>query len=110
MTERKDEEKKEDDFISGEDFLKRLPRKETREFGFLLLGVVFGAILGILGSLWVSFLVELLRNLIPQESWTLFSFLGLVITSILSIYVLIKAIQISTRYIMGEKRDKTTKK
>ena len=63
-----------------------LPPKEERELGFLLLGVVFGAVLGILGGLWVSFFVELLRDLIPSESWTLVSFLGLVIATILGIY------------------------
>jgi len=108
MAEGKEEEKNE--YISGEEFLKRLPRREVREFGFLILGVVFGAVLGILGSLWVTFLVELLRNLIPPESWTLFSLVGLAITSIFSIYVLIKATQISAKYIIGEKRDKTEKK
>ena len=100
MAEGKEEEKNE--YISGEEFLKRLPRREVREFGFLILGVVFGAVLGILGSLWVTFLVELLRNLIPPELWTLVSLLGLVITTILSIYILVKVIQISVKYIRGE--------
>ena len=109
MAEGKDEEK-ENDFISGEEVLKRLPRKEVREFGFLILGVVFGAAVGILGNLWVAFLFEILRSFIPPESWITVSFFGLVVTTIFSIYILIKAIQISARYIIGEERDKTEKK
>ena len=87
-------------------------KKEEKELGFLILGVVLGAVLGIVGGLWVSFLVELIKNLIPPESWTLVSFLGLIITTILSIYTLIKVVQIAKKYITGEKRlaDKTEKK
>jgi len=76
--------------------------KEEKELGFLLLGVVFGAVLGILGGLWVSFLVELLSDFIPQELWTVTSFSGLIITTILSIYTLMKAIQMATKLIRGE--------
>lgn len=86
--------------------------KVERELGFLILGVVFGAVLGILGNLWVAFLVELVKCLIPPESWTVASFLGVVIATVLSIYVLIKVIGIAEKYIRGEERlaDKTEKK
>lgn len=91
---------------------KPLETKEERELGFLLLGVVFGAVLGILGNLGVAFLVELIRDLIPPGLWTVVSFLGVVFTTILSIYVLIKVIQIATKLIKGEERlaEKTEKK
>lgn len=81
---------------------KPLKTKEAKELGFLLLGVVFGAVLGIIGSLWVTFLVELLRGFIPPELWTLVSFFGLIITTILSIYILVKVIKVSVKYIRGE--------
>jgi len=44
--------------------------EEAKELGFLLLGVVFGAVLGIVGNLWVTFLVELVKCLIPSGLWT----------------------------------------
>lgn len=110
MTEEKDEGKERNDFIAGEELIRRLPKKEVREFSFLLLGIVFGAALGILGNLWVAFLLELLRSFIPQESWVAVSFLGLAITSILSVYVLIKTIGVANKYIMREEKDKAEKR
>lgn len=86
-----------------------IERINPRALGFLLLGVVFGAVLGVLGNLWAAFLVELVRNLIPPELWTVASFLGVVITTILSIYILIKVVEIAEKHIIGEERlaDKT---
>ena len=75
-----------------------------KELGFLILGVVFGAALGILGNLWVAFLVELVRILIPPELWTVASFLGLIITTILSFFVLKKSLESAVKYIAGEER------
>ena len=73
-----------------------------KELGFLLLGVILGAVLGIVGSLWVEFLVELLQSIIPSESWTIASFIGLLLSTILSIYLLVKVVQTAQKYIMGE--------
>ncbi|MFQ6068749.1 MAG: hypothetical protein ACE5KD_04305 [Candidatus Bathyarchaeia archaeon] len=87
MAEEEDKEKEKSNFISGEELLKGVKEKEARELGFLLLGVVFGAALGILGNLWVAFFVELIRSFISPELWTVASFLGLVITTILSMYI-----------------------
>ena len=89
-----------------------IERINPRALGFLLLGVVFGAVLGVLGNLWAAFLAELVRNLIPPELWTVASFLGVVITTILSIYILTKVVEIAEKHIIGEERlaDKTEKK
>lgn len=82
-----------------------------KELGFLILGVVFGAALGILGNLWVAFLFELIRDLIPPESWFLVSLLGLVITTILSLLILKKSFDSAVKHIVGEeKQAKVTKR
>ena len=75
-----------------------------KELGFLILGVVFGAVLGILGNLWVAFLVELVRIIIPTELWTVASFLGLIITTILSLFILKKSFESALKYITGKER------
>jgi len=81
----------------GEEILP-LPSKVERKLGFLLLGVVFGAALGIAGNLWVGFLFELIRNLIPPELWTGTSILGLIVTTVLSMYFLVRVMQSATKY------------
>lgn len=95
----------------GEEILP-LPSKVERELGFLLMGVVFGAALGIVGNLWVGFLFELIRNIIPQELWTGTSILGLIVTTVLSIYIFVRVTQSATKYTRGEERltDKKEKK
>lgn len=73
--------------------------------------VMLGAALVILGNLWVAFFLELIRSFIPQELWNMVSFLGLVTTTVLSIYILAKDMQTAKNYIMGEKRSaKETRK
>ncbi|MDH5461700.1 MAG: hypothetical protein OEX09_05715, partial [Candidatus Bathyarchaeota archaeon] len=67
--------------------------------------------LGILGNLWVAFLFELIRDLIPTESWFIVSLLGLVITTILSLLILKKSFESAVKYIAGEeKQTKVTKR
>jgi hypothetical protein len=73
-----------------EDTVSQLMKKEEKEFGFLMIGVVLGAVLGLVGNLWVAFLFEAIRSLIPEAQWLLSSVLGLVITTLVSIYVLVK--------------------
>jgi uncharacterized membrane protein YeaQ/YmgE (transglycosylase-associated protein family) len=85
-----------------EDTIEQLLKKEEKEMGFLLLGVVLGAVLGLVGSLWVSFLFEALRNLIPQAQWLISSVIGLAVTTVVSIYVLIKMLRYATRRMEGE--------
>ena len=75
-----------------------------KELGFLILGIVFGAALGILGNLWVAFLIELVRILIPPELWTISSFVGLIITTILSLLILKRSFEAAVKYIAGEER------
>lgn len=84
--------------------LTRLPTRVQRELGFLLLGVVFGAALGIVGNLWVAFLFELVKILIPQETWALSTFLGLIITTVASIYILLRTMRTAVKYTTGEER------
>lgn len=89
-----------------------LTKEEKKELGLLFLGVVIGAALGIVGNLWVAFLIELIRNLVSSELWTAVSILGLVITTILSLYILKKLAETAAKYIIGEERlaDRTEKK
>lgn len=94
-------EKSEEDREAKEIALSSLMGVE-KELGFLILGVVFGAALGILGNLWVAFLVELVRILVPTELWTVASFLGLIITTILSLFVLKKSFESALKYITGK--------
>lgn len=86
----------------GEEILP-LPAKLEKELGFLLLGVMLGAVLGIVGNLWVAFLFELVKNVIPAELWTEASIVGLVVTTIVSIYVLIRVIKSAIKYTVGER-------
>lgn len=94
-------EKSEEDRDAKEIALSSLMGVE-KELGFLILGVVFGAALGILGNLWVAFLVELVRILVPPELWTATSFLGLIITTIFSLFVLKKSFESAIKYITGK--------
>ena len=103
-------EKKEESEEAEESVLSALTGVE-KELGFLILGVVFGAALGILGNLWVAFLFELIRDLIPTESWFIVSLLGLIITTILSLLILKKSFESAVKHIAGEeKQAKVTKK
>ncbi|MDH5461124.1 MAG: hypothetical protein OEZ29_01430 [Candidatus Bathyarchaeota archaeon] len=103
-------EKKEEGEEAEESGLSTLIGVE-KELGFLILGIVFGAALGILGNLWVAFLFELIRNLIPIESWFIVSLLGLIITTILSLLILKKSFESAVKYIAGEKEQaKVTKR
>jgi len=79
-----------------------LPGKVEKELGFLLLGVMFGAVLGIVGNLWVAFLFELVWNFIPPELWTVTSIVGFLVTTIISIYVLMRVMQSAMKHTTGE--------
>ena len=87
-----------------EDTIEQLLKKEEKEMGFLFLGVVFGAVLGLVGNLWVGFLFEALRSLIPGAQWFASSLVGLVVTTLVSIYVLMKMFRFAVGHMEGKER------
>ena len=76
----------------------QLLKKEQKEFGFLVLGVGLGAVLGLVGNFWVAFMFEVIKALIPEAQWLLSSLLGLVITTLVSIYVIVKLFRFAMKY------------
>ena len=46
----------------------------------------------------------MVRIIIPTELWTVASFLGLIITTILSLFILKKSFESALKYIMGKER------
>jgi hypothetical protein len=88
-----------------DDTIEQLLKKEEKEMGFLLIGVVLGAVLGLVGSLWVGFLFEALRSLIPEAQWFTSSLIGLAVTTLVSIYVLIKMFRLAIGHMEGEGRN-----
>jgi uncharacterized membrane protein YeaQ/YmgE (transglycosylase-associated protein family) len=89
-----------------DDMIGQLLKKEEKEMSFLLIGVVLGAVLGLVGSLWVGFLFEALRSLIPQAQWFTTSLIGLVATTLVSAYVLMKMFRLAIEHMKGEGRVK----
>jgi hypothetical protein len=87
-----------------EDVISQLMKKEEKEFGFLILGVVFGAVLGIMGNLWVSLLIEVAKGYITSSLWPTFSIIGLAATTVLSVYILVRMIKWAVKYTKGEGR------
>jgi hypothetical protein len=85
----------------SEDTISRLLKKEQKELGFLLLGVVFGAVLGIVGNLWVSFLIEAAKSYVASSLWPIVSIIGVIVTTILSVYVLLRVVKYAARLILG---------
>jgi len=82
-----------------DDTLSQLLKKEQKEFSFLVLGVALGAVLGLVGNVWVAFLFEVIRTLIPEAQWLASSLLGLAITTIVSIYVIVKMFRFAVKYL-----------
>lgn len=87
-----------------DDTIEQLLKKEQKEMSYLLIGVVLGAVLGLVGSLWVGFLFEALRNLIPEAQWLTGSLIGLAVTTLVSIYVLIKMFHFAIGHMEVERR------
>ncbi len=87
-----------------DDTVEQVLKKEEKEMGFLLIGVVLGAVLGLVGSLWVGFLFEALRSLVPGAQWFTSSIIGLAVTTLVSTYVLIKMFRFAIEHMEGEGR------
>ena len=85
-----------------DDTIELLLKKEQKEMSFLLIGVVLGAALGLVGSLWVGFLFEALRSLIPGAQWFTSSLIGLAVTTLVLIYVLIKMFRFAFGHMEAE--------
>jgi predicted lysophospholipase L1 biosynthesis ABC-type transport system permease subunit len=81
-----------------DDTVAQLLKKEEKEFSFLILGVVLGAIIGLVGNVWVAFLFEVIKTAIPEAQWFPSSVLGLAITTIVSIYVIVKMFRFAVKY------------
>jgi hypothetical protein len=88
-----------------EDTVSQLLKKEEKEFAFLLVGVLMGAAIGVVGNFWVSFAIETLKSLIPEAQWLLTSALGLIVTTIVTIYVLIRMIRFAQKRIGIESKE-----
>ena len=73
-----------------DDTVSQLMKKEEKDFSFLVLGVALGAIIGLVGNVWVAFLFDAIKTLVPEAQWLLSSLLGLAITTVVSIYVIVK--------------------
>ena len=92
-----------------EDTLAQLMKKEEKELGFLVLGVALGAVIGLVGNVWVAFLFEVIRSLVPEAQWFLSSILGLVVTTVVTIYVIVKMFRFSVKYFGIERRHEIQK-
>ena len=84
--------------ILPEEIVFRLSRRNEKEFAFILVGVIMGAVIGVVGSFWVSFTIEILRSIIPETQWLLTSVLGLIVTTFVVVYVLVKMIRFAERH------------
>ena len=94
--------------ILPEETISPLLRENEKDFAFLLIGVVMGAAIGVVGNFWVSFAIETLRGIIPETQWLLVSVLGLIVTTLLTVYVLIKMIHFAEKRMdVGSKREKS---
>jgi len=90
----------------SDEVFSQLLKTEEKEFGYLVLGVVFGAILGLVGNLWVAFMFEVFRSLIPEGQWLLSSIIGLVLTTFVTIYALVKMLRFTMKHMgIKERRD-----
>lgn len=87
-----------------DDIASQLLKTEEKEFSYLVLGVVFGAILGLVGNFWVAFLFEVIKGVIPGAQWLPSSLLGLVIATLVSIYVLVKMLRFTMKHMGVEQK------
>jgi len=87
-----------------QDTLSQLMKKEQKDFAYLLLGIFFGAVLGVVGNLWVSFLLEVARSYVASSLWSTFSLIGLIATTVLSIYVLTRIAKSTAQLTSGEEK------
>jgi len=81
-----------------DDTVSQLMKKEEKDFSFLVLGVALGAIIGLVGNVWVAFLFDAIKTLVPEAQWLLSSLLGLAITTVVSIYVIVKMFRFAVKY------------
>ena len=88
-----------------DDTVSELMKKEEKDFSFLVLGVALGAIIGLVGNVWVAFLFEAIKTLVPEAQWLLSSFLGLAITTVISIYVIVKMYRFALKYMGVEAKN-----
>jgi hypothetical protein len=92
-----------------DDTLAQLMKKGGKDFSFLILGVALGAIMGLVGNLWVAFLFEVIKTLVPEAQWLMSSLLGLAITTVVTIYVIVKMFSFAVKYMGVEVKQEIQK-